>query len=260
MGFCATESLEAVSPPPPSAGRARRNPSCGRKPLRGPIHKVRSGLRYYSPELGRWPNRDPIGEEGGWNLYGFVNTKPVFAFDARGAFSVDVTVDGPHAGICGGWNESRKFVLSKDANEEWAEDLGFITQKIDVEHHIFDCSTHKETVVEWHFWEIFPVSKGKPMAGDAFNTPAAMKEGSLSFLCSTYGWGKIKATAYYHNRVLIDDPMNPSLPWYKAPRGHPAHPGLTAIVMWETPDSKPFREEREWSWICCGAVRSTWVR
>jgi len=30
---------------------------------------VGSGYRYYSPELGRWVNRDPIGERGGKNLY-----------------------------------------------------------------------------------------------------------------------------------------------------------------------------------------------
>ena len=29
--------------------------------------------RYYSPELGRWLSRDPIEEQGGWNLYGMVN-------------------------------------------------------------------------------------------------------------------------------------------------------------------------------------------
>jgi len=28
------------------------------------MRKVRSGYRYYSPELGRWPSRDPIGEIG----------------------------------------------------------------------------------------------------------------------------------------------------------------------------------------------------
>ena len=28
--------------------------------------------RYYNPVDGRWINRDPIAEEGGWNLYGFV--------------------------------------------------------------------------------------------------------------------------------------------------------------------------------------------
>lgn len=30
------------------------------------------GFRYYDPETGRWPNRDPIGERGGVNLYAFV--------------------------------------------------------------------------------------------------------------------------------------------------------------------------------------------
>ena len=30
------------------------------------------GYRFYDPELGRWVNRDPIGEHGGDNLYCFV--------------------------------------------------------------------------------------------------------------------------------------------------------------------------------------------
>ena len=29
------------------------------------------GYRFYDPETGRWPSRDPIGERGGVNLYGF---------------------------------------------------------------------------------------------------------------------------------------------------------------------------------------------
>jgi RHS repeat-associated protein len=34
------------------------------------------GFRYYGPATGRWPNRDPIEEEGGLNLYGFVQNAP----------------------------------------------------------------------------------------------------------------------------------------------------------------------------------------
>jgi len=30
------------------------------------------GYRYYSPEIGRWLSRDPIGERGGMNVYGYV--------------------------------------------------------------------------------------------------------------------------------------------------------------------------------------------
>jgi RHS repeat-associated protein len=42
------------------------------------------GIRYYSPEMGRWLSRDPIGERGGRNLYGFVNNSPVNYFDPYG--------------------------------------------------------------------------------------------------------------------------------------------------------------------------------
>jgi RHS repeat-associated protein len=42
-------------------------------------------LRSYSPVLGRWLNRDPIEEEGGVNLYGFVDNGPVFTADSMGS-------------------------------------------------------------------------------------------------------------------------------------------------------------------------------
>ncbi len=42
------------------------------------------GFRYYSPELGRWVNRDPIEEEGGVNLYGFIDNEPIAYLDALG--------------------------------------------------------------------------------------------------------------------------------------------------------------------------------
>ncbi|MGI6346001.1 MAG: RHS repeat domain-containing protein [Limisphaerales bacterium] len=42
------------------------------------------GYRYYSPALGRWLSRDPIEEQGGLNLYGFVNNDPVNKWDKLG--------------------------------------------------------------------------------------------------------------------------------------------------------------------------------
>lgn len=42
------------------------------------------GLRYYKPSTGRWPSRDPIGERGGRNLYGFVNNAPTGYIDFLG--------------------------------------------------------------------------------------------------------------------------------------------------------------------------------
>jgi len=44
--------------------------------------------RYYSPQLGRFINRDPIGERGGVNLYGFVGNSPVNHLDRFGEQAV----------------------------------------------------------------------------------------------------------------------------------------------------------------------------
>lgn len=40
--------------------------------------------RYYDPVTGRWPSRDPIGENGGLNLYGFVGNDGVNKTDVLG--------------------------------------------------------------------------------------------------------------------------------------------------------------------------------
>jgi RHS repeat-associated protein len=42
------------------------------------------GYRYYDSDSGRWLNRDPLGEEGGLNLYGFVLNDPVDKVDPLG--------------------------------------------------------------------------------------------------------------------------------------------------------------------------------
>ena len=44
------------------------------------------GFRYYSPSLGRFLNRDPLGELGGSNLYGFVENDPVNGWDYLGLY------------------------------------------------------------------------------------------------------------------------------------------------------------------------------
>ena len=42
------------------------------------------GYRYYNPATGRWPNRDPIAEQGGHNLYGSVYNDPLSRIDTNG--------------------------------------------------------------------------------------------------------------------------------------------------------------------------------
>jgi RHS repeat-associated protein len=68
----------------------RSSPTGGRRPRSRP--KCRHpgpgvadyGYRYYDPLTGRWPSRDPIEEEGGVNLYGFVANEPASSIDRNG--------------------------------------------------------------------------------------------------------------------------------------------------------------------------------
>ena len=49
-----------------------------------PVHLNYYGYRYYSPELGRWLNRDPIEESGGIHVYVFVENDPIDVIDDLG--------------------------------------------------------------------------------------------------------------------------------------------------------------------------------
>ena len=42
------------------------------------------GHRYYSPSLGRWISKDPLGERGGRNSYAMVRNNPVMKVDVLG--------------------------------------------------------------------------------------------------------------------------------------------------------------------------------
>jgi RHS repeat-associated protein len=55
------------------------------------------GYRYYDPVTGRWPSRDPIEEEGGINLYGFVGNNGINQCDYLG-MKVSVK-DNPGSGF-----------------------------------------------------------------------------------------------------------------------------------------------------------------
>ena len=58
------------------------------------------GHRYYDPVTGRWPSKDPIEENGGLNLYGFVSNDGIGKWDIFGLWS-DVKRDNhPWATVC----------------------------------------------------------------------------------------------------------------------------------------------------------------
>jgi len=90
------------------------------------------GHRYYSPALGRFIARDPIGEIGGINLYQYCNNNGVNTYDLLGCLpptkdikpvrpeSVDQPIEGPI--YEGGWLEP--FRVSGSKNEDAEGDSG----------------------------------------------------------------------------------------------------------------------------------------
>ena len=77
------DALGVICPRSPSRFRSRPRPKSQQS--RGLRPRVAYyGYRYYDPKTGRWPSRDPIGEEGGVNLYGFVGNNGVYRLDILG--------------------------------------------------------------------------------------------------------------------------------------------------------------------------------
>jgi RHS repeat-associated protein len=75
-------------PKPPLGGMAHNSleisDSRGSEPLSQSAGVTYYGYRYYDPVTGRWPSRDPIGERGGVNLYGFVENDGLNKWDFLG--------------------------------------------------------------------------------------------------------------------------------------------------------------------------------
>jgi RHS repeat-associated protein len=100
------------------------------------------GYRYYDANTGRWVSRDPIEEEGGVNLYGFVQNNPVRKIDVLGMIGYDVfkatlkSICDANAGKNQKWYDWNKLHLEK---YDSSSDKYLITEEygiLDIEHFL----------------------------------------------------------------------------------------------------------------------------
>ncbi|MCP2384220.1 RHS repeat domain-containing protein, partial [Akkermansia muciniphila] len=71
--------------------------------------------RYYNPKDGRWINRDPIAEEGGWNLYAFLGNSTQDKFDALGLKKGFIKTGDPCSKCCKECKRSQERPIIQDA-------------------------------------------------------------------------------------------------------------------------------------------------
>lgn len=82
------------------------------------------GCRWCDPQTGRWLSRDPIGEMGGFNLYGFVGNDALNQVDVLGN------------GVFGEWTKQdscnlvKKWHEKEMADQSWLEDVPDCPDKI----------------------------------------------------------------------------------------------------------------------------------
>ena len=73
--------------------------------------------RFYNPADGRWINRDPIAEQGGWNLYVFLGSSPKDKFDTLGLIGIFGLLGG--ALIDYGFQVTANYIQDKE--DPWTD-------------------------------------------------------------------------------------------------------------------------------------------
>jgi RHS repeat-associated protein len=111
--------------------------------LHGPSGLYLAVYRAYDPVTGRWMSRDPIGERGGINLYGYVLQDPINWIDPSGLKPVEYYLQ---LWICGSTSWSNTF----DAALNWKmrpydpKDPYDAGNRTAAEHYIFVRSVRNE--------------------------------------------------------------------------------------------------------------------
>jgi RHS repeat-associated protein len=85
------------------------------------------GYRFHNPELMRWLNRDPIGEKGGVNKYGFVNNDAVNKWDLLGMYPDSSINDHPIR-----WDDSCDCVVPNTVRNNAESDFKVFREKLRV--------------------------------------------------------------------------------------------------------------------------------
>ena len=181
------------------------------------------GYRYYDPVTGRWPSRDPIGERGGMNLYGFVNNDGVNKWDNLGLTGLNLWYEVSQniiLGECGSYS----WITEWKVNTKSGDVGGIVIQEIEVNAEDNEGNKLIDDKKYWEAWRVIPnsnvVAADVGMLGDreAYGIGGAKDywrfggiDASAPRFDGTSGTATIKGWARYRSSVTLAD-LNTKMP------------------------------------------------
>ena len=200
---------------------------------------------HYDPNIGRWISRDPIEEEGGLNLYGFVRNDGLNFFDADGR--ITVTTKENSKTQCGSSDVDFKFALEKAASS-----FGYIVQKVTITRDFKKCDGSDKNAGGLDtevFWEAFSVEKNQTKARETDHSGLVARDGYV---------GKIEITTELKFFLQSTTEVLANKGW-KPNRGKPWGflPGTeTEPTWWNRPSDNGEPDAKrsvKVDWNCCSA-------
>ena len=203
------------------------------------------GFRFYSLDFTRFLNRDPILEEGGLNLYGFVGNDPVNRIDRLGLLSIYPVADSPRdkASQDGSleWLWASVFIFFSD-DEKMAlmqQGGGYILHEKHTEIHIKNCKgdvvkdetqtvQKRVTVTATGLTQAYAMTTEKRIAPAYFNVAnmngyGKCVQGTMSVKA---GWYLITGNGLPPKGANLKDDLSGSLD------GYPRHGGIGSSGGW----------------------------
>ncbi len=141
------------------------------------------GYRYYSAKLGRWISRDPLGEDGGFNLYGYCGNDPVNYFDPLGL----ATEEQRHADavVASALRKvfQKRAALTDDVEE--AEALRAFAREMEVTSDILENAKEGDYLAHWlrgKYWDHYDVDSPEDWETAQFYAEQFNDKATLSWM------------------------------------------------------------------------------
>ena len=217
-----------------------------------------SGYRFYKPELGRWANRDPIGERGGEHLWVFTENQPTSETDALGQRSgrylslEAITLYFAPDTYCGAVKWIIRWSLTEHGG--MTSPWGSLVQEMQVQGVVYNCDgslldpsdleVDYENPLGVNGMEMWSAEYGR-IGTDTWSHP--------EFDC-TYGEVSYQGIALYYNRWKPDPPWERcDFPFAGMPCVRPPYPVMPVT------DVNAVVRTMDISWNCCNGRELTHV-